>query len=552
MISCLLLFLFLPFEEVLYGQFVANGWEITGQIPAGDSLWGGWDIIVDLDLDNDGQKEFIISREPSLSSFLSNRSAGQLVDYYEATGNNQIELRWSFQAPIPNNAGNVYTAIAVGDLDGDNFQELWFGTPLAVSDDPPNPRGMYVFEFDGSNFPATPSERWNFDRPANHEFKVSGLAIGDVDNDGEQEIVIQSRGDDGPPGSGGGRTMMVVNSGGIDIGIGLAAFVVEFENSLNHIGGVVYDPRIVDFDDDGFNEIWVFTWDFFSLAIYESHSIDSYDLEVDLNQVFSPEDYGHRRGMQFYDTDGDNKLEFYTAGIQPDNGPNSRIFHIANTADVSTLTPADIIILGGKDQPSDGSAIGDLDGNGLMDFIYTGRVGSNDEGTRVYRMEYSGSGPLSDSASYNWDLLFESSNPFADLRNLAITDLDGDQKTDILFTRMNALADSLPILYILENTITGIEDSQPFFVANDFVLGQNYPNPFNPTTIITFKAKEAANVKISVYSSNGEKVSDLFDKHVAPGSYEVKFDGSKLSSGAYFYTLQAGDFRATRIMSLIK
>jgi hypothetical protein len=150
MISCLLLFLFLPFEEVLYGQFVANGWEITGQIPAGDSLWGGWDIIVDLDLDNDGQKEFIISREPSLSSFLSNRSAGQLVDYYEVTGNNQIELRWSFQAPIPNNAGNVYTAIAVGDLDGDNFQELWFGTPLAVSDDPPNPRGMYVFEFDGA------------------------------------------------------------------------------------------------------------------------------------------------------------------------------------------------------------------------------------------------------------------------------------------------------------------------------------------------------------------------------------------------------------------
>jgi hypothetical protein len=149
-------------------------------------------------------------------------------------------------------------------------------------------------------------------------------------------------------------------------------------------------------------------------------------------------------------------------------------------------------------------------------------------------------------------MLFESSNPFADLRNLAITDLDGDQKTDVLFTRMNVLADSLPILYILENTITGIEDSQPFSVATDFVLGQNYPNPFNPATTITFKANKAANVKISVYNSNGEKVADLFDKHVAPGSYEVIFDGSKLSSGAYFYTLQAADLRATRIMSLIK
>jgi hypothetical protein len=546
------LFLVFTFGKGVLGQIVASGWEIAGQIPAGDSLWGGWDLIVDLDLDNDGQKEFIVSRDPSLSSFLSNQSAGQLVDYYEVTGNNQVELRWSFQAPITNNAGNVYTAIAVGDLDADNFPELWFGTPLAVSDDPPNPKGMYVFEFDGSNFPVTPSEQWNFGRPDNHEFKVSGLAIGDPDNDGDQEIVIQSRGDDGPPGLGGGRTMMVVNSGGIDIGIGLAAFSIEFENSSNHTGGVVYDPRIVDFDDDGFNEIWVFTWDFFSLAIYESHSINSYDLEVDLNQVFSPEDFGHRRGMQFYDVDGNNKLEFYTAGIQPDNGPNSRIFYIGNTGDVSTLTSTDIIMLGGKDQPSDGSAIGDLDGNGLMDFLYTGRAGNNSEGTRIYRMEYSGLGSLSDSASYNWDVLFESANQFADLRNIAITDLDGDHKTDVLFTRMNTLADTEAIVYILENTTTGLKDPQPFTVTNNFVLEQNYPNPFNPTTTIKFKIREAGNATISVYNSTGEKISDIFEKFVVPGSYEVQFDGSKLSSGMYFYTLESEDFRSTRIMSLIK
>lgn len=71
-------------SSVMFAQTTASGWEITNKIAAGDSLWGGWDLIVDLDLDNDGNMEFIISRDPSISGFLSNRSAGQIVDYYES------------------------------------------------------------------------------------------------------------------------------------------------------------------------------------------------------------------------------------------------------------------------------------------------------------------------------------------------------------------------------------------------------------------------------------------------------------------------------------
>jgi len=537
----------------IHSQTVAEGWEISAQFPVGDSLWGGWDLIVDLDLDNDGQMEFIVSRDPSISGVLSDRSAGQLVYYYEVTGDNQYELRWTFQAPIRNNASNVYTSIAIGDIDADGLKELWFATPLDLSDDPPNPKGMYVFEFDGTNFPSVPTELWNYARPDNQLFLTSGLAIADIDDDDEEEIVIQSRGDDGPPGSGQGRTMMVANSGGIDIGLGLGAFGIEFENSLNHIGGVVYDPRIVDFDNDGKNEIWIFTWDFFSLAIYEATETNTYNLQVEMDKIFEPEDFGHRRGMRFYDADGDGNLEFYTSGIQPDNGPRSQIFYIGSTDDVSALTPSDVIILGGVDQPSDGSAVGDLDSDNLMDFIYIGRAPGQDEGTRIYRMEYSGSGPLSDSTSYDWSMFYESDFLYADLRNLAITDLDNDGKMDVLVTRANALTADAPFLVILENSIqTDVSESEPVIIGQDYTLHQNYPNPFNPVTNIGFETKKAGSVQISVYNLTGEKVATIFNQHVTPGRYNVLFDASNLSSGTYFYTLQSEEFRATRMMSLMK
>lgn len=539
-------------SSVMFAQTTASGWEITNKIAAGDSLWGGWDLIVDLDLDNDGNMEFIISRDPSISGFLSNRSAGQIVDYYESTGDNQFELRWTFQAPILNNAGNVYTAITMGDLDSDLMPELYFGTPLAISDSPPNPRGLYVFEFDGTNFPATPSETWNFGRPDNHEFKVSGMAAGDVDGDGEDELVVQSRGDDGDPGGGGGRTMMVVNSGGVDIGIGLGAFSIEFENSLNHTGGVVYDPRIVDFDNDGHGEIWVFTWDFFSLAIYESPSANNYALQVDLNQVFAPDDFGHRRGMRFFDVNGDGNLEFYTAGIQPDNAANGYIFYIGSTSDVASLTPGDVVKLGGKDLPADGSAVGDLDGDGLMDFLFAGRAPGNDDATQIHRMEYSGTGAPDDSASYEWSTLYESDSPFADLRNVAITDLDSDNKTEVLITRMNTLQDTVPVLVVLENTATGLSQNPGNTVIENYVLRQNYPNPFNPQTTIDFDIKTAAAVNLTVYNATGERVAELVNSQLPTGSYTATFDGKNLSSGVYFYSLRADDFVATRSMVLLK
>jgi hypothetical protein len=85
-----------------------------------------------------------------------------------------------------------------------------------------------------------------------------------------------------------------------------------------------------------------------------------------------------------------------------------------------------------------------------------------------------------------------------------------------------------------------------------FTLIQNYPNPFNPSTTIKYELPQSAEVTLSVFDILGREVSMLVNERKNAGSYQVKFDGTGLSSGAYFYRLQAGDFTQTKRLMLLK
>jgi len=91
-------------------------------------------------------------------------------------------------------------------------------------------------------------------------------------------------------------------------------------------------------------------------------------------------------------------------------------------------------------------------------------------------------------------------------------------------------------------------------VVEGFWLEQNYPNPFNPSTTIGFRVPGLGSslVRLSVYDLLGREVAVLVNEEKEPGSYEVKFGGAGLSSGVYFYRLQAGDFAATKRLLLLK
>ncbi|HSD62629.1 MAG TPA: S8/S53 family peptidase, partial [Ignavibacteriaceae bacterium] len=86
----------------------------------------------------------------------------------------------------------------------------------------------------------------------------------------------------------------------------------------------------------------------------------------------------------------------------------------------------------------------------------------------------------------------------------------------------------------------------------EYSLLQNYPNPFNPSTKIKYSVPENSNVKISVFNTLGEKVAELVNQQKNAGTYEVDFNAANLSSGLYFYRLEAGNKVFTKKMMLIK
>ncbi len=89
-------------------------------------------------------------------------------------------------------------------------------------------------------------------------------------------------------------------------------------------------------------------------------------------------------------------------------------------------------------------------------------------------------------------------------------------------------------------------------VPKRYVLHQNYPNPFNPVTTIEFELPVGGNVVLELYNSSGQKVLDIFRGELPSGYYKIKFDGSNLSSGVYFYVLRANDFVGVKKMVLVK
>ncbi len=85
-----------------------------------------------------------------------------------------------------------------------------------------------------------------------------------------------------------------------------------------------------------------------------------------------------------------------------------------------------------------------------------------------------------------------------------------------------------------------------------FELSQNYPNPFNPSTIIKFGLPEQSKVRLTVYNSLGEEVIELLNENMPAGHHQVKFDGSNLSSGLYFYKISTNNYVAVKKMMLMK
>jgi len=105
--------------------------------------------------------------------------------------------------------------------------------------------------------------------------------------------------------------------------------------------------------------------------------------------------------------------------------------------------------------------------------------------------------------------------------------------------------------------INDVNRSDEDFVVKDFLLEQNYPNPFNPSTEIKFHISKEGFVSLKIYDLLGREIKTLVNEELNNGVYSVQWNGDnnsgeKVSSGIYFYRIEAGSYINSRKMLLLK
>ncbi|HEX9917417.1 MAG TPA: FG-GAP-like repeat-containing protein [candidate division Zixibacteria bacterium] len=280
------------------------------------------------------------------------------------------------------------------------------------------------------------------------------------------------------------------------------------------------------------------------------------------------------------DLDGDGDLDLAVAN----SGSNS-ISILRNDGDGTFQTKVDYAAGSGPRSVFCADVDGDSDLDLAVANYTTGNVSilkNNGDGTFETKVDYGvGIKPISVfSADLDGDLDFDlavansGSNSISILRNngdgtfegkvnygvgvdpysVFCADLDGDLDLDLAVA--NGASNNVSILFNQTNaSYVGEEigDAKP----SSFILSQNYPNPFNSETVIEYSLPKASQVKIAIYNILGQKVTTLLDKVEPAGFRRVIWDGKNqngeiVSSGIYFYRIEAEGFVQSKKMLLLK
>jgi hypothetical protein len=143
--------------------------------------------------------------------------------------------------------------------------------------------------------------------------------------------------------------------------------------------------------------------------------------------------------------------------------------------------------------------------------------------------------------------------------------ISADGKTLYFSARRNAVIDSEPYAEkIWVSKLLVDEQGKPVSAGNtrtgnknQFTLAQNYPNPFNSEAVIKYDIPFRCMVNLTIYDVTGRKVKNLINRIHDPGNYNTRWNGKNesgkyVSSGIYFYCLQAGTGYIVNKMNFIK
>lgn len=436
-----------------------------------------------------------------------------------------------------------WAAPAVGDIDGDGEPEIVVNAL--------NGR-VYAWHVDGSEVrdgDADPGTDGIFYYRAgsDYEWSMSGPTLYDLDGDGAKDVIFGTRND-----SSGLKRLMAVKFDGTD--------VPGFPRSVS--GPIGASPAVADLNNDGMVEIVFFTgWGQVYAIQADGTDYPGFPygpgITSNLSWVTSP---------AVGDMDGDGQLEIiYTSNV---SGLDSRLVVV----DTDVLGGTSGTMLSGWPAALPGSTegspvVGDIDGDGSPEVLQG--IGGGDENApdRMYAFHSDG------TAVAGFPISLSGPGTTAPV----ICDLDNDGDVDIVYAAYgrkvhiwdmpfayNALAVYWPTFHgnmkrdgvYLPRNLVDVPDGEAV-PGNNLVVQPPFPNPFNPVTSVKLYVPAQSQLAVGVYDVMGRKVRTLHEGAVSSGWHTLVWDGqndsgSRQASGVYFMRAETADGRQTYKLTLVK
>jgi len=451
---------------------------------------------------------------------------------------------------FPFDAGaEISTNISSGDLDGDGDKEVVFGTSNGV---------VYALTKTGTVHMSYQQEDHIVDVPV----------LSDLDQDGDMEVIFISSNDSS-------STLYALH----DTGDNVTGFPVIFSESIAAC------PSIADLNNNMVLDIVIVTLNG-NVYVVEATGMYSTFSPLSIDDSFSSP-------ATIVDLDGDQDLEI----IIGDNNGNIHILHYDGSLMNSFETDSQI---------NGGVSVADIDGNGSMELLFTGIDGLLHAWDPIANLEASG-WPIAIGSPGVYEAITMDMDSDGDYEIMCVTGVneihlyhhDGTQYDNFPYLSQHMIY-SIPAIGDIDNdgdyeiivgtssdlraidiaqsagdkytwsTYRGNNHRDGYYdvtlasvssydgiIPAEYSLGNNYPNPFNPITQITYGLPKDSNVRIAVYDINGRVVNLLVDSAQPAGQRSVIWNGKNdagmiVAAGLYFYKMQAGNFHQTNKMILLK
>ena len=386
---------------------------------------------------------------------------------------------------------------------------------------------------------------------------VAPIAAGDFNNDGNIDIATSTAG-------------ALIN---ISIGNGNGDFNDPVNYAIGSQGGAT-DIVVADFDGDDILDIASSNfWESTTMSVLLGNGDGTFMPASILPSAYSP-DLLNVSGITVGDADSDGDLD-----IMVGNNASNCISLYENNGGVFTYK----IRIGGysgvfspffadfdEDDRGDLVAVGQLPPSGIPSTLMFIK-GLTTGGIPVELTSFTANVERN-SASLNWSTATERNNSGFEIERSQMSNVNTQRSWQVIgfipgfgtttepksysFTDENLSAGKYQYRLKQINFDGTFEYSNAIEVEittpTEFSLEQNYPNPFNPTTLITYGLQEKSIVNLKIFNLIGEEVVLLLNEEKAAGVHTLTFNAESLSSGVYFYTLQAGSFTQTKKMILLR